>query len=73
MSDKLTGREVEDQVRKAYRAALSGSNGDIIRKDLEYYANKTSHVAGDSHTSAFNEGMRVMARNFILLGEATDE
>ncbi len=61
--------ERDEQIRVAYRAAMSGPNGDVIRKDLEFYANKSSHVPGDPYTSAYNEGRRVMARNFLLLGE----
>ena len=64
--------EITDELKKAYRAALSGPNGAVIRKDLEFTANMTCHVPGDSHSSAFNEGKRVMARNFLLLGELSD-
>lgn len=65
--------EISDELKKAYRSALAGPNGLVIRKDLEFYANMTCHVAGDPHTSAFNEGKRIMARNFLLLGEVTDD
>lgn len=65
----MKGRQIDDEVRKAYRAALSGHHGEVIREDLEYYANQQSHVPGDPYTSAFNDGMRVMARNFLILGE----
>jgi len=51
---------------------MSGANGEIIKKDLRYYANKESHVPGDPYTSAYNEGKRVMARNFLLLGEENE-
>lgn len=68
----MKGKEIDEQVKKAYRAALAGVNGDVIRKDLEYYANKQSHVPGDPYATAFNDGMRVMARNFLLLGEADE-
>ncbi len=61
--------ERDAEIRKAYRAALAGANGEVIRKDLEFYANKASHVPGDPYTSAYNEGKRVMARNFLMLGE----
>lgn len=64
--------EISDELKKAYRSALAGPNGKVIRKDLEYTANMTCHVPGDPHTSAFNEGKRVMARNFLLLGELDD-
>ena len=62
--------QVDEQIKKAYRAAFAGANGEILRKDIEFYANKSCHVPGDSHTSAYNEGMRIMARNWLLLGEA---
>lgn len=68
----MKGREIEDQVRKAYIKALSGANGDILRKDLEYYANMDCHVPNDPYTSAYNEGRRIMARNFLLLGEPNE-
>lgn len=73
MSDKKTsGREIDQQIKKAYVRALSGADGEILRKDLEFFANKTSHVPGDPYTSAYNEGKREMARNFLLLGEANE-
>ena len=74
MTEKKKSKSEEElaQISKAYRSALAGPNGKVIRKDLEYYANMTCHVAGDPHTSAFNEGKRVMARNFLLLGEADE-
>lgn len=64
--------KVDEQIRLAFRAALSGRNGDIIRKELEYYANMETHVPGDPHTSAYNDGKRIMARNFLLLGEVDE-
>lgn len=75
MSEKKASKsayETED-IKKAYRSALAGPNGKVIREDLEYTANMTCHVPGDPHTSAFNEGKRVMARNFLLLGEANED
>ena len=64
---------ITDEIKKAYLSALSGPNGEILRKDLEYYANMQCHVPGDPYTSAFNEGKRIMARNFLLLGEANED
>ena len=71
MSDKKTSKsvEIDEEIKKAYRSALAGSNGETLRKDLEFYANMTCHVPGDPYSSAFNEGKRVMARNFLMLGE----
>lgn len=65
---KKTPRDDEEQIKKAYRAAFL-AGGEVMRNDLEYYANQKCHVPGDPHTSAYNEGMRIMARNFIMLGE----
>jgi len=65
--------EIDDQIKKAYRAALSGANGEVLRKDLEFYANKQSHVPGDPYTTAYNDGQRIMARNFLILGGAIND
>ena len=65
--------EIDDELKKAYRSALAGPNGKIIRKDLKYQANRNCHVPGDPYTSALNEGKRIMARDFLLLGEADED
>ena len=65
---KVTPRDNEEQIKKAYRAAFI-AGGEVMLRDLEYWANQKCHTPGDSHTSAYNEGMRIMARNFIMLGE----
>ena len=65
---KNSGREIDDQIKKAYRAAFI-AGGDVMRKDLEFLANQKAHTPGDPYDSAFKNGMRVMARNFLLLGE----
>ena len=69
---KQSGREEDEQIRKAYAAALSGKNGEILIKDLRYYANKTSHTPGYPYTTAYKDGQRTMARNFLLLGGIDD-
>ncbi len=67
--EKQSGRDIDAQIRKAYRSAFSGENGRVLREDLEFTANQQCHAPGDPYTSAFNEGKRIMARNFLLLGE----
>ncbi len=68
---KAEAREDQEQIKAAYRRILSGPDGEVVRSDLEYYANKQSHAPGDSHQTAFNDGMRVMARNWLAMaGEA---
>jgi hypothetical protein len=69
---KNRSKEELAEISKAYRSVLAGPSGKIVRKDLEYTVNMTCHVPGDPHTSAFNEGKRIMARNFLLLGEADE-
>ncbi len=65
----MKGRDIDEQIKKAYRRALSGPDGEVLRKDLEYFANMQCHVPGDPYTTSFNDGRRMMARNFLLLGD----
>jgi len=69
----VNGRDIEDQVARAYQLLKTTAAWDVVKKDLEYYANMDCHVPGDSHTSAYNEGKRVMARNFLLLTEERND
>lgn len=58
-----------DKLQAAWRIALAGAHGEIIKNDLEVFANQRSHVAGDPYTTAFNDGTRMMARNILTLIE----
>jgi len=42
---------------------------DLVKRDLEHHAHLSSHVPGDSHTSAFNEGQRSLAVSILQLGD----
>ena len=57
------------KLQAAWRIALSGAHGEIVMADLKLYANQQSHVVGDPYTTAFNDGMRIMARNILTLIE----
>lgn len=61
-----------DKLQTAWRIALAGAHGEIILSDLTLQANQQVHVAGDPYTSAFNDGMRIMARNILTLIEDDD-
>jgi len=61
------------KVQAAWRIALGGPHGEIIMEDLKLYADSQSHVAGDPYTTAFNDGMRVMAKNILLTIEGEDD
>lgn len=58
-----------NKLQAAWRIALAGAHGEIILDDLKLYANQQVHVAGDPYTTAYNDGMRVMARNILTLIE----
>ena len=60
-------------VQAAWRTALAGQHGEIIIKDLKLYADRQSHVVGDPYSTAFNDGMRVMAKNILLTIEGEDD
>lgn len=61
------------RVQAAWRIALAGSHSEIIMDDLKLYANGQSHVVGDPYTTAFNDGMRMMATNILLTIEGEDD
>lgn len=42
---------------------------DLVKRDLEHHRDLSSHVPGDSHTSAFNEGQRSLAVSILQLGD----
>jgi len=66
MSDKLK------KITEAWRIALTGTHGDIIKEDLRYYSTMQAHVANDPYTTAFNDGLRTMATNILLTVEEED-
>lgn len=62
----------DDPVRKlivAWHAVMRGQYGDLIRADLEYYAQRQSHVPGDPTESAFRDGQRMMAQNILMMAD----
>jgi hypothetical protein len=49
---------------KAYKRVFSSEDGRrVLRHLISLYLVRSSHVEGDSHSTAFNEG----ARNVVLL------
>lgn len=57
------------RLQSAWRVALAGAHSEIIIEDLSYYAKRQAHTPGDPYTSAFNDGMRTMATNILLMLE----
>lgn len=53
------------QLLAAWSLLLRGSQGEIIRKDLEYYATRQSHVSGDPYETAFHDGQRMLAQTYL--------
>jgi len=71
VTDNKTPTEME-RVQAAWRIALAGHHGEIIMTDLKHYADRQSHVPGDPYTTAFNDGLRTMAKNILLTIEDED-
>jgi len=63
----------DSDIRKAFRHMLNGVDGDIIRTELEYYTKRRSHVTGDSHATAFNDGQRMLAQNILSMADDDDD
>lgn len=63
------GREVAQKVDKAYELLfrLGGKESQVVLDDLRYFAERQCHVPGDPYSSAYNEGMRMMAQQIIDL------
>ena len=61
--------ETLEQLRYAWQQCLHGKSGDKVKRDLEYYIKRSTHVPGDSHTSAFNAGQQALANAILSLAE----
>lgn len=57
----------EEVIEAAYNRAISGENGEIIKDDLRFYADRISHTAGDTHATAYKEGERALALRILQL------
>lgn len=55
--------------KKQYRDVFLTPNGEEVLKDLLQFCmyNSPTHVIGDSHQSAYNEGMRRVALRIISI------
>ncbi len=73
MSNKSTNNTELDKVQAAWRTALAGHHGEIITNDLKHYAQMQVHVPGDPYSTAYNDGMRTMATNILILIEGEDD
>jgi len=63
------GLSAVGKLQNAWRRAMVGPHSEIILNDLKFYANNQAHVPGDPYTTAFNDGMRTIANNIILMIE----
>lgn len=64
-----------DEVKKlqaAWRIALIGHHGEIIKNDLKFYATKQAHVPNDPYSTAYNDGMRTIATNILTMVEGEE-
>jgi len=66
---KMPGQEVAAHVNRSYELLfrLGGKETEVVLDDLRYFAERQCHVPGDPQTSAYNEGMRMMAQTIINL------
>lgn len=67
--------KVAKQVQAAYRIFETSVDGKAVLDDLcDAFYDRISHVPGDPHTSAFNEGQRsVVAAIFQILEDLKTE
>lgn len=66
---------MSDEERKiiaAWYMVMRGEYGELIRKDLEYYANRQSHYIGDPYETAFRDGQRMLAQNILLMADSEE-
>ncbi len=66
----------ELELRDAYLQTFSTPSGEVVFKDMGKFcrAMRTSHVPGESHETAFNEGKRaVYIRAATMMHEAKDK
>ena len=65
--------EIEKK-KNTYRRCFSTDFGKDVLDDLrKQYGRKTSHVPGDSHTTAYNEGCRRALLRIENMIEGQDE
>ncbi|MBN21322.1 MAG: hypothetical protein CL678_08555 [Bdellovibrionaceae bacterium] len=62
-----------EELRYAWQQCLHGKNGEKVKRDLGYYIQRSTHVPGDSHTSAFNAGQQALAQAILSLAEEKDD
>lgn len=63
----------EDKLRSAWRLALGGAHSECIIEDLKYYAKRQAHVPNDPYSTAFNDGLRTMATNILIMIEDKED
>lgn len=66
---KSDNNQTLDELRYAWQQCLHGKHGEHVKRDLQYYIQKSTHVPGDSHTSAFNAGQQALANAILSLSE----
>lgn len=68
----MSNEKETDKLAAAWQTALSGPHGDRIIKDLNFYARRQVHVPNDPYSTAFNDGLRTMATNILIMIEDED-
>jgi hypothetical protein len=58
----------KEDLERIYSRLFDGSDGELFRKDLEYYLLMDCHVPGDPQSTAYNLGKRDMARLLLITG-----
>jgi len=59
--------EAIDKLSHSWQTVMAMPAGQFIRKDLEYYATRQSHVPGDPYATAFQDGQRMLAQTILDL------
>lgn len=60
------------KLQAAWQMAFAGAHSEIIIEDLNFYAKRQAHVPNDPYTTAFNDGMRTMATNILIMIEGNE-
>jgi len=58
------------ELKQAWTRCLTDTpESEIVKNDLRYYVNTTSHTPGDAYTTAFKDGQRMLAVAILQLVE----